>query len=82
MPETVDEVRRIAERAASDGYPALKLGWGPLGRDPAQDVALARAARDALGPERTLMLDGGRAYTVKTALQRSSSPSWRHRFSR
>jgi len=69
MPETVDEVRRIAERAASDGYPALKLGWGPLGRDPAQDVALARAARDALGPERTLMLDGGRAYTVKTALQ-------------
>ena len=31
MPETADEVRRIAERAAGDGYDALKLGWGPLG---------------------------------------------------
>ena len=69
MPETVDDVRRIAERAASDGYPALKLGWGPLGRDPDHDVALVRAARETLGPARTLMLDGGRAYSVKSALQ-------------
>ena len=69
MPDTADGVRRIAERAVSDGYPALKLGWGPLGRDPDFDVALARAARDALGAEPTLMLDGGRAYSVKTALQ-------------
>jgi L-alanine-DL-glutamate epimerase-like enolase superfamily enzyme len=33
MPETAEEVRRIAERAADAGYDALKLGWGPLGRD-------------------------------------------------
>ncbi len=69
MPETVDEVRGIAERAASAGYSALKLGWGPLGRDPEHDVALVRAARETLGAERTLMLDGGRAYSVKSALQ-------------
>ena len=69
MPETVDEVRGIAERAAGAGYSALKLGWGPLGRDPKHDVALVSAARDTLGAERTLMLDGGRAYSVKTALQ-------------
>src|SRR5262245_42512424 len=69
MPETPDEVRRIAERVGGDGYTALKLGWGPLGRDLAHDEALVRAARETLGPERSLMLDGGRAYTVKQALE-------------
>src|SRR5262249_55308342 len=67
MPETADEVRRIADRVAGAGYQALKLGWGPLGRDLAHDEALVRAARQTLGTERTLMLDGGRAYTVKQA---------------
>jgi L-rhamnonate dehydratase len=69
MPESVEEVRRIAERAVGAGYSALKLGWGPLGQDPGHDVALVDAARDTIGPERTLMLDGGRAYSVKSALQ-------------
>jgi len=67
MPETPDEVRRIAEHAVADGYPALKLGWGPLGRDLDRDEALARAARQVIGPGRDLMLDGGMAYTVKRA---------------
>ena len=52
MPETADEVRRIAERAADAGYDALKLGWGPLGRDLAHDESLVRAARETLGPKR------------------------------
>jgi L-rhamnonate dehydratase len=69
MPETADEVRRIASRAASDGYTALKLGWGPLGRDLRNDESLARAAREELGPDRDLMLDGGMAYTVKRAAE-------------
>jgi L-alanine-DL-glutamate epimerase-like enolase superfamily enzyme len=69
MPETPDEVRRIAERVVTDGYSALKLGWGPLGRDLRRDVDLVRAAREVLGPERDLMLDGGIAYTVKTAAE-------------
>src|ERR671935_2527514 len=64
MPETADEVRAIARRAVEDGYTALKLGWGPLGRDLDLDEELVRAARDELGPERSLMIDGGRAYTV------------------
>jgi L-rhamnonate dehydratase len=67
MPETPGEVRRIAERAAAAGYSALKLGWGPLGRDLGNDVALATAAREGLGPDRDLMLDGGMAYTVESA---------------
>jgi len=69
MPETADEVRRIAERAAAAGYTALKLGWGPLGRSLQGDVELVDAARTTLGPARALMIDGGRAYTVKRALE-------------
>jgi L-rhamnonate dehydratase len=69
MPETADEVRRIAERAAAAGYTALKLGWGPLGRSLEGDLALIEAARATLGPARALMVDGGRAYTVKRALE-------------
>ena len=69
MPETLDEVRRMAERTVEAGYDALKLGWGPLGQDLAHDVALVGAARETLGLERSLMLDGGRAYTVKRALE-------------
>lgn len=69
MPETADEVRRIARRAVADGYGALKLGWGPLGQSLERDVELVAAARDELGPDRLLMVDGGMAYSVKRAIQ-------------
>jgi L-rhamnonate dehydratase len=68
MPDTADEVQRLAEKAVAGGYRALKLGWGPLGSDLARDVELATAAREVLGSERELMLDGGMAYTVESAL--------------
>jgi L-alanine-DL-glutamate epimerase-like enolase superfamily enzyme len=68
MPDTPDGVRVVAERALAHGHTALKLGWGPLGRDFAIDIKLARAARAALGSEPELMLDGGLAYTVKHAI--------------
>jgi L-rhamnonate dehydratase len=68
MPETAEEVRAIADAAVAAGYRALKLGWGPLGQDLDRDVELVGAARTALGPERTLMVDGGMAYTVKSAI--------------
>ena len=67
MPETAAEVRAIAERAVAAGYGALKLGWGPLGRDPATDEALIRAARETIGPDRDLMIDGGQVYSVPQA---------------
>jgi L-rhamnonate dehydratase len=68
MPETPDGVRAIAQRAVQDGYGAFKLGWGPLGRDLGFDRDLIVAARETIGPERDLMIDGGQAYTVKSAL--------------
>jgi len=69
MPESAAEVTAIAERAVAEGYNALKLGWGPLGREQARDVELIEAARAAVGEQRDLMIDGGQAYTVKSALQ-------------
>jgi L-alanine-DL-glutamate epimerase-like enolase superfamily enzyme len=49
---------------AAQGFRGLKMGMGKkglsgLGVDPARDFDYVRAARDALGPERRLMVDVG-----------------------
>jgi L-alanine-DL-glutamate epimerase-like enolase superfamily enzyme len=67
MPERPDEVAALAAQAVADGYDSFKLGWGPLGADLGQDAELIAAAREALGPTRRLMIDGGQAYTFKSA---------------
>ena len=41
------------------GFTAVKFGWGVFGQDPKLDVELVRAARDALGPDRDLLIDPG-----------------------
>jgi L-alanine-DL-glutamate epimerase-like enolase superfamily enzyme len=68
MPETPEGVRAVAQAAVDNGYGALKLGWGPLGRSPGLDEELIRAARETIGPERALMIDGGQRYTVEASL--------------
>lgn len=68
MPERAEETAALAAQAVADGYDAFKLGWGPLGRDLGRDAELIGAARDALGPGRRLMIDGGQAYTVKSVV--------------
>jgi len=67
MPQTPAEVTALATRVVAEGFGALKLGWGPLGADVGLDVELTAAARSVLGPERKLMIDGGMAYTVRSA---------------
>ena len=67
MPETPEEVAALATRVVTEGFTALKLGWGPLGRDVGHDLELASAARAVLGPNRRLMIDGGMAYSLRTA---------------
>jgi L-alanine-DL-glutamate epimerase-like enolase superfamily enzyme len=59
MPETPDETRRAVESCRAAGFGAVKLGWGPLGRDPDLDVALVAAARAAAGDDCELMIDVG-----------------------
>jgi len=67
MPQTPAEVTALATRVVQEGFGALKLGWGPLGADVGRDVELVAAARAVLGPDRKLMIDGGMAYTVRSA---------------
>lgn len=46
------------------GYRAVKFGWGVFGQDPGRDRELVAAARQALGPDRHLMVDPGWYPTV------------------
>jgi L-rhamnonate dehydratase len=71
MPWTLDGVRELVSAYRGSGYGAVKLGWGPIGQDARQDVELVRAAREACGPDLELMIDAGRVWTWKQALQMS-----------
>lgn len=49
-----------AARAYVDkGYQAVKFGWGVFGEDQGRDRELVAAAREALGPDRHLLVDPG-----------------------
>jgi L-alanine-DL-glutamate epimerase-like enolase superfamily enzyme len=41
------------------GYRAVKFGWGVFGQDSGRDRELVAAAREALGPDRDLLIDPG-----------------------
>ncbi|MDF2987521.1 MAG: Mandelate racemase/muconate lactonizing protein [Eubacterium sp.] len=57
MPETEEEVKRLVDYHMVQGYTGIKFGWGSLGQDSGKDIALIRAARKALGPDKKLMID-------------------------
>lgn len=44
---------------ADRGFRAVKFGWGVFGQDAGRDEELVAAAREALGPERELLVDPG-----------------------
>lgn len=62
MPDTPEETTDLVTDLVGRGFTAVKLGWGPWGKDADLDVALARAARDAAGDEVDLMFDIGLAW--------------------
>jgi len=63
MPATEDEVRATVGNLIDQyGFTAVKLGWGPLGRDADHDVQLARAARQAGGDQVDILIDAGLGY--------------------
>jgi L-rhamnonate dehydratase len=62
MPDTPEEVREVVARHRDEGFHAVKLGWGPLGRDAYSDLALVAAAREAAGDEIELMIDLGKGW--------------------
>ena len=62
MPDTERGVEASVERLAAMGFTAIKFGWGPLGRDEAHDVRLARAAKRAAGERMEILIDAGFGY--------------------
>lgn len=48
-----------ARRYVTLGFRGVKFGWGGFGLDPARDRDNLAAIREALGPERALMVDPG-----------------------
>ena len=69
MPDTPEEASEAVAALVDDGFTAVKLGWGPLGKDPQHDVRLAAAAKEAAnGAE--ILIDAGLGYggDAKTAI--------------
>ena len=61
---------RFARKLRQQGFSAVKFGWHPLGPDAAGDEAIVRCLREAIGTEADLMIDGGLAWDIDTALER------------
>ena len=72
--DTPRETRELAERFAGRGFTAIKFGWGPMGRDENNDIALVREARAGAGDDIDILIDAGQVWDWKTALKRA------HRF--
>ena len=66
MPDTADQALSLAAEQREAGFTALKLGYGPLGRDADLDVALVQAA----GEKCDLMIDVGLGRTNARAMTR------------
>ena len=62
MPDTPEEVRTVVGDLVTRGFAAIKLGWGPWGKDADLDIDLGRAAREAAGDSVELMFDIGMAW--------------------
>jgi L-rhamnonate dehydratase len=62
MPDTEAETEAAVAGLRAQGFTAVKLGWGPLGRDPRHDDPLAAAARRAAGDSMDVMIDAGLGY--------------------
>jgi L-rhamnonate dehydratase len=57
--DTPEGMAAAARDYVAKGFRAVKFGWGVFGEDPGRDRELVAAARDALGPDRDLLVDPG-----------------------
>jgi L-fuconate dehydratase len=60
-----DKIRKLANEAMAAGFTHLKL---KVGSDPASDLRRARILREAIGPDRYLMLDANQVWGVDEAI--------------
>ena len=70
LGRTLEETSTHAKRLVAKGFTAVKFGWHPLGSDPDRDEAIVRTLREAIGPNVDLLIDGGLAWDLKTAIGR------------
>ena len=56
---TPDDMKRACECYLRRGFTAIKFGWGVFGQDRKRDLALVKAAREAIGPDADLLVDAG-----------------------
>lgn len=63
--DPLDYVVREVGEAVAEGFDAVKL---KIGLDLEEDVALIQAVREAIGPDRQLMLDANHAYDATEAI--------------
>ncbi len=69
--DTPEETERIGRELVTQGYRAVKFGWGPMGQSEASDLAHVRAARRGLGDGVELMVDAGLCWDTATAIRRA-----------
>jgi len=68
MPDKPENVKRMVEKYASQGYTAIKFGWGPLGYDVRYDLKLIESARKTAPEYMEIMIDIGKRYKLKQAM--------------
>ena len=68
MPDNKETVKKMVESYVSQGFTAIKFGWGPLGYDVNFDIELVKTARQAAGDEVDIMIDIGKRYRLKSAV--------------
>jgi L-rhamnonate dehydratase len=56
---TPGAMKQAAASYVEQGFRAIKFGWGTFGYDVNLDIRLVRAAREEVGPDVDLMVDGG-----------------------
>jgi L-rhamnonate dehydratase len=71
MPDTPEETTDAVTELRELGFTAVKLGWGPQGKDADHDIRLATAAREAAGDGVDILIDAGLGYgaDAKTAIR-------------
>jgi L-alanine-DL-glutamate epimerase-like enolase superfamily enzyme len=68
--EDPGEMSAVGQKYVSQGFSAVKYGWGPMGRSLASDVKLVETARQAVGENTDLLVDAGAVFRAREAIQR------------
>jgi L-rhamnonate dehydratase len=69
--DTPKETGELARKHADMGFTAIKFGWGPMGQNEENDIALVREARKGAGDDIDILIDAGQVWDWKTALKRT-----------